>query len=264
MSCESASGGQMIFKEGYMKKCVLLLLPVVLFIVITGMNSKDADSAKALATAGKEGETKMAPEKGKTVIQLPAPRLKGEMSLEECIYKRRSIRSFESRKLTLYEISQLLWAMQGITDERLGLRAAPSAGALYPLEIYVVKDDGVYHYDPHGHRLEVLGTKDVRDELASSALGQSCVRQAAVNFVICAVYERVTTATTKYGEKGVRFTDMEAGHAAQNLHLEAVALGLASVPVGAFMEEGVAKALSLPKGHRPIYILPVGEPVKQK
>ena len=248
-----------------MKKSVLSalggLLPVVLFIVITGMNSKDADSAKALATAGKEGGTKMAPEKGKKVIQLPAPRLKGEMSLEECIQKRRSIRSFEPRKLTLQEISQLLWAMQGITDERRGLRAAPSAGALYPLEIYLVKDDGVYHYEPHGHRLEVLGTKDVRDELVSAALRQSSVRQAAVNFVICAVYERVTT---RYGEKGVRFTDMEAGHAAQNLHLEAVALGLASVPVGAFMEEGVAKALSLPKGHRPIYILPVGEPVKQK
>jgi len=233
-----------------MKKCVLFLLPVVLFIVVMGMNSKD-----------KEGETKMAPEKREKVIQLPAPRLKGETSLEECIYKRRSIRSFGPRKLTLNEISQLLWAMQGITDESRGFRAAPSAGALYPLEIYFVKDDGVYHYEPHGHRLEVLGTENVRDELVSAAYEQSCVRQAPVNFVICAVYERVTI---KYGEKGVRFTDMEAGHAAQNLHLEAVALGLASVPVGAFMEAGVAKALSLPKGHRPIYILPVGEPVKQR
>jgi SagB-type dehydrogenase family enzyme len=204
-------------------------------------------------------EVKPMPEKGKEDknIKLPEPKQKGTISLEECIQKRRSKRNFTPDPLSLEEISQLLWSMQGITEPERGLRAAPSAGALYPLEIYVVKSDGLFHYQPNGRLLETLGNKDIRPDLSRAALGQSFVAQAPVDFVICAVFERITS---KYGERGVMYTHIEAGHAAQNLHLQAVALGLGSVPVGAFREEAVSKTLSLPADHKPLYILPVGHP----
>lgn len=189
------------------------------------------------------------------VISLPEPKLKGTMSLEEAIQRRRSKRSYISQELTLEEISQLLWSVQGITDERMGFRAAPSAGALYPLEIYLVKADGLYLYLPDGHRLKRLSEKDLRRPLAQAALWQGFVAQAPIDIVICAVYERVTS---KYGKRGVRYTDIEVGHAAQNLHLQAVVLGLGSVPIGAFDDDAVKKVLSLPKDHQPLYIIPVG------
>jgi len=189
------------------------------------------------------------------VISLPEPKLKGTMSLEEAIQRRRSKRSYISQELTLEEISQLLWSVQGITDERRGFRAAPSAGALYPLEIYLVKADGLYRYIPDGHRIKRLSEKDLRRPLAQAALWQGFVAQAPIDIVICAVYERVTS---KYGKRGVRYTDIEVGHAAQNLHLQAVALGLGSVPIGAFDDDAVKKVLSLPKDHQPLYIIPVG------
>ncbi len=189
------------------------------------------------------------------VISLPEPKLKGTMSLEEAIQRRRSKRSYISQELTLEEISQLLWSVQGITDERRGFRAAPSAGALYPLEIYLVKADGLYLYLPDGHRIKRLSEKDLRRPLAQAALWQGFVAQAPIDIVICAVYERVTS---KYGKRGVRYTDIEVGHAAQNLHLQAVVLGLGSVPIGAFDDDAVKKVLSLPKDHQPLYIIPVG------
>ena len=192
-------------------------------------------------------------------IQLPQPITKGKISLEETILKRRSQRSFIQKDLTLEEISQLLWAGQGITGkgEGFSLRTAPSAGALYPIEIYLVKKDGLFHYLSQGHKLEVLSEKDLRDSLASVAWGQGSVSQAAADIVICAVYQRVSA---KYGERGIRYTHIEAGHVAQNIHLEAVALGLGSVPIGAFTDEEVKKILSLPKDHEPLYIIPVGYP----
>jgi len=189
------------------------------------------------------------------VISLPEPKLKGTMSLEEAIQRRRSKRSYISQELTLEEISQLLWSVQGITDERRGFRAAPSAGALYPLEIYLVKADGLYRYIPDGHRIKRLSEKDLRRPLAQAALWQGFVAQAPIDIVICAVYERVTS---KYGKRGVRYTDIEVGHAAQNLHLQAIVLGLGSVPIGAFDDDAVKKVLSLPKDHQPLYIIPVG------
>jgi len=189
------------------------------------------------------------------VISLPEPKLKRTMSLEEAIQRRRSKRSYISQELTLEEISQLLWSVQGITDERRGFRAAPSAGALYPLEIYLVKADGLYRYIPDGHRIKRLSEKDLRRPLAQAALWQGFVAQAPIDIVICAVYERVTS---KYGKRGVRYTDIEVGHAAQNLHLQAIVLGLGSVPIGAFDDDAVKKVLSLPKDHQPLYIIPVG------
>jgi len=189
------------------------------------------------------------------IVKLSKPNLKGAMSLEECIQNRRSKRSFRSQPLSLEQISQLLWAAQGITDQKGGLRAAPSAGALYPLEIYVVKSDGLYRYKPQGHELERAGSGDLRNSLAGAALGQKSVSDAPVDIVICGVYERITG---RYGNRGIMYTHIEVGHAAQNIHLEAVALGLGSVPIGAFQEEKAAGVLALPKDHKPLYIIPVG------
>jgi SagB-type dehydrogenase family enzyme len=188
-------------------------------------------------------------------IDLPEPKLKGAVSVEEAIQKRRSVRSYSSKELSMADISQLLWACQGITDTKKLLRASPSAGALYPLEIYLVKDDGLFHYIPEDHKLEAVSDRDLRADLAAAAYGQGFVKEAAIDIVICAVYERITS---KYGDRGIRYTDMEAGHAAENVFLQAVALGLDSVPVGAFSDAAVSKALNLPAGVKPLYILPVG------
>jgi SagB-type dehydrogenase family enzyme len=192
-------------------------------------------------------------------IQLPQPRLKGKVSLEEAIAKRRSQRSFAKNSLSLEEIGQLLWAAQGITatGRGFGFRTAPSAGALYPLEVYLASKDGLFHYLPEGHRLEVLAETDLRNQLHRAALGQGSVAQAAIDIIICAVYTRVTG---QYGERGIRYTDIEVGHAAQNIHLEAAALGFGSVPVGAFNDQRVKEILLLPADCQPLYIIPVGYP----
>lgn len=197
-----------------------------------------------------DGEDDMKPE----FLNLPKPALKGGVSIEETIKARRSIRSYSDKELTLEQLSQLLWAAQGITDAR-GLRAAPSAGALYPLEVYVIKSDGFFHYRPQGHRLKVVEAEDLRQRLASACWGQDFVAQAPVDIVICAVYERITS---RYGDRGVRYTDIEVGHAAENIHLQAVAMGLDSVPVGAFNDKAVSSLLGISKEERPVYIIPVG------
>lgn len=194
------------------------------------------------------------------VFELPQPRLKGRMSLEETLAQRRSIRSFKEGPLKLSELSQLLWAMQGITDPR-GLRTAPSAGATYPLEIYVVVSNiqglspGVYHYMPQGHGLERIAEGDKRQVLYEAALRQAPVKTAPLVVVIAAEYERTVR---RYGERGIRYVHMEAGHVAQNLCLQAVALGLGTVPIGAFEDEEVKNVLGLPEVHKPLYLIPVG------
>ncbi|PIU41320.1 MAG: nitroreductase [Candidatus Omnitrophica bacterium CG07_land_8_20_14_0_80_42_15] len=192
-------------------------------------------------------------------IELPKPKLKGEMSVEEAIAKRRSKRKFTSYELSMEEISQLLWAGQGITDSAKKLRAIPSAGALYPLEIYIVKKDGFYHYIPQGHKLELLKSEDLRGGLTGATWGQNFISEAPISIVICAVRSRVTS---KYGLRGGRYVDVEVGHAAENIHLEAVSLGLSSVPVGAYSDESVSRLLELPPDHEPIYIIPVGREKK--
>ena len=190
-------------------------------------------------------------------IQLPQPATKGEVSFEEAVARRRSERSFKKKDLTLEQIGQLLWAAQGITSKQAGrsLRSAPSAGALYPMEVYAVTASGVYHYVPERHALEVLTEDDLRSDLAAAALGQSAISQAGLDIVICAVYDRVGS---RYGTRARRYTDIEAGHVAQNIHLQAVTLGLGSVPIGAFSDEKVSSVLNLPADQTPLYIIPVG------
>ena len=189
------------------------------------------------------------------VIPLPPPAVSSDKSLEEVLAQRHSIREFGDQLLTTAQIGQLLWAAQGITDDQ-GRRTAPSAGALYPLEMYVATPDGVFHYDPASHQLLQTSRGDPRANLYQAALRQDSVRQAPAVFIVAAVYERTTS---KYGtERSPRYVHLEAGHAAQNLLLQAVALGLGAVPIGAFQDEEVQRALGLPADHEPLYLIPVG------
>jgi SagB-type dehydrogenase family enzyme len=204
-------------------------------------------------------------------IHLPPPSQKGSVSLEEAIAKRRSVRGFAPKALSQLQLSQILWAAQGITDARLKLRTVPSAGATYPLEIFVVcgrngiEDiaEGIYRYQLDSHSLVLRRSGDVRPELARAALDEESIYEAPVNIVICAVYSRTLL---RYGERGERYVHMEAGHAGQNIYLQAVALGLATVAIGAFDDEEVGKVLGLDEEYKPLslaeplYIMPVGSP----
>ena len=188
-------------------------------------------------------------------IDLPEPKILGKMSVEEAIFRRRSERSFYPNELTAGQISQLLWSAQGITDKTWGFRAAPSAGALYPLYLYILKNDGVYQYIPDGHKLVQISAEDKRPALVRASLGQAYISEAPLVIVIAGNF-RIIEA--KYGQRSYRYLNMEIGHAAENIHLQAVALGLASLPIGSFWDDVVAKTLELPETQDPFYIIPVG------
>jgi len=199
------------------------------------------------------------------VIKLPAPQTKGKMSLEETIALRRSIRNFRNQSLSLSQLSQILWVAQGITEPGQGLRAVPSAGATYPLELFVLigrpgvdgVEAGLYHYEVPVHSLRQIKNGDLRTALTAAALGQKCLSQTPVSIIVVAVYERIAR---HYGQRAERYVAMEAGHIGQNVHLEAVALGLATVMIGAFDDNRVASVLELGKSVEPLYIMPLGWP----
>ena len=189
-------------------------------------------------------------------VSLPDPRPESEVSLEEALEGRRSIRQYTSEPLTEAEISQLLWAAQGSTGGGRG-RTAPSAGGLYPLELYVATARGVFHYQPAEHGVVTVSDEDLRESLYRVALSQEAVRDAPAVFAVTAVTARTAT---KYGDRATRYVQLEAGHAAQNLLLQAVALGLGGVPIGAFDDDGVQQVLGLESGNEPLYLIPVGHP----
>ena len=199
------------------------------------------------------------------VIKLPAPQTKGNMSLEETIARRRSVRNFRNQSLSLSQLSQILWAAQGITEPGQGLRAVPSAGATYPLELYISigksgvdgLEAGLYHYEVPVHSLRQIKKEDLSAALTAAALGQRPISQAPVTLIVVAVYERIVR---HYGQRAERYIAMEAGHIGQNVHLEAVALGLATVMIGAFDDNRVASVLELGKSVEPLYIMPLGWP----
>lgn len=224
-----------------MKRCFLAAFSAVLAITFSGRKEEINAMERTKATA------------------LSAPTLKGAVSLEEAIQKRRSIRAYSGRELNPAQISQLLWAAQGITRRKGLLRSAPSAGAGYPMETYLLKKDGVFHYLPKTHSLETVTGADLRAELSGGALGQSSIAAAPVSIVLCAAYEKLSG---RYGERSRRYAAMEAGHIAQNIHLQAAALGLGSVPIGAFDDEQVKNVLKLPPGCEPLYIIPAGYPAE--
>ncbi len=189
------------------------------------------------------------------------PWFRSEVSVEEAIKERRSKRLFAEQSMQLNQVGQLCWAAQGITNTR-GFRATPSAGALYPLEVLVVSgnvhnlEPGVYHYNPKQHALDYLNNIDVRPDLSRAALNQRSVQWAPVDIVIGAVYQRTRA---KYGDRAIRYIHMEAGHAAQNIYLQAVALGLNTVSIGAFRNDQLKKVLQLVQDVEPLYIMPVGK-----
>jgi SagB-type dehydrogenase family enzyme len=193
-------------------------------------------------------------------ILFPKPEKFGKVSIEETLSKRRTIRNYSKEPIQLKELGQLLWAAQGITSDE-GFRTAPSAGALYPLEIFIVTgnveelEDGIYRYNPTKHSIIKISSGDKRKQLADAALGQEQIQTAAVNIIITAVLKRTTW---KYGERGKRYVHIEVGHSAQNVMLQAEALGIGVCPVGAFQDEKVQKLLGL-TDEEPLYILTVGK-----
>jgi SagB-type dehydrogenase family enzyme len=186
---------------------------------------------------------------------LPSPQGKGKQSLEEVLTERRSVRSFRPDALSPQQIAQLCWAAQGVTDGATGRRTCPSAGALYPLELYVATAGGVEHYVPTGGSLQKVLDADVRGKLAGAALHQGFVEDAPAVFVITAVVSRMAR---KYAGRARRYVDMEVGHAGQNILLQAQALGLGAVAVGAFEDDQAARVLSLPADEEVLYLIPVG------
>jgi SagB-type dehydrogenase family enzyme len=196
--------------------------------------------------------------------ELPLPDVKrdGEVAVERALGLRRSVREFSPEPLSLAAVAQLLWAAQGITDPE-GFRTAPSAGALYPLEVYLVAGAveglgaGIYRYEPRRHRLSLASAGDPRADVAKAALDQAWVAEAPAIVVLAAVYERTAR---KYRERTARYVHIEAGHAAQNVYLQATALGLGTTLVGAFRDPELIRVLGLPANAKPVALLPVGKP----
>ena len=202
----------------------------------------------------------MSPATPSKTIMLPKPRYTGDISVEQALRARRSVRSYKDNPLDMTEISQILWSAQGITSTR-GFRTAPSAGALYPLELYVIAGNvkslpsAIYKYTPRNHALLEVVSGDRRSHLSRAALRQSSIKKAPAVILFCAVYERTTG---KYGQRGIRYVHMEVGHAAQNACLQAIALGLHTAVIGAFRDEEVKAIANLPVDEHPLYFLPVG------
>jgi SagB-type dehydrogenase family enzyme len=196
-------------------------------------------------------------------MNLEQPLLDGSISLEKTIEQRRTNRSFENKPMAIQQLSQILWAAQGITGVSGFGRSAPSAGALYPLDVYAVigkksievLDCGVYHYSPRGHSIRKVADEDRRKDIAIASLRQMWIAEAPVLFVITAEYRRITV---KYGNRGIRYAHMEVGHVGQNIFLQCQALGLTAGIVGAFHDKEVAKIVRANKDHEPLIIMPVG------
>jgi len=265
-------------------KLFVMILIVIISLFITkygradflawqneGSYNQDEDISGSLPSGPTEGFPFMlamasVPESkdtSKNNIDLPKPKFKGSMSVEETIKKRRTERSFVSITLSQQQLSQILWAAQGITEEGGFKRSIPSAGALYPLNIFAVVgkegvDDvqaGVYQYQPAHHQIKCVIPGDLRKKLAEAALSQMWISRAPITIVITAEYERTTE---KYGKRGVRYIHMEVGHAGQNIFLQAESLNLGAGIVGAFEDERVKDILKLPDEYVPLLIMPVG------
>lgn len=228
---------------------VTAALALAVLAILSSCGDGDPDDAAAEAPSGQ-------------ITELPQPVVDGDLSLESALAQRRSVRSFAPDPLSLQELGQLLWAAQGITAE-WGGRTAPSAGGLSPIELHVAVsavrglDPGVYRYRPADHSLEHTVGRDLRDDSVPDVLDQESIGAAPASIVVAAVQARTAE---RYGRRAERYVTLEAGHVAQNVALQAVALGLGSVPVGAFDDDEVAAILRFEPGERPLYILPVGHP----
>ena len=208
-------------------------------------------------------------------IELPVPSLDGTESLEKVLSKRRSIRKYSEDSLSLSEISQILWAAQGITQKneetpsiRLSEhRTAPSAGALYPIELYIAVARvsglslGLYQYNPQQHAMIKVLVGDRRADISNAALKQSAIKKAAVNIIITGVYNRTAK---KYGKRAERYVQIESGAVCQNIYLQSYALGLGTVYIGAFKDDSLKATLNIPEEEYPLGIMPIGKIIKEK
>ncbi len=227
---------------------IVTLIIIISLFILTGKNLIKKTKRKKINQA-------------KSIVVLPKPLHSGEVSIEEALWKRRSVRNYKTESLQLEEISQLLWAAQGVTGDE-DKKTTPSAGALYPLEIYIMTANvkglspGVYHYLPGDHALLQIAEGDKRIQLSAAALMQAVFRHCAAVLIFAANYNR---STNKYFERGKRYVHIETGHSAQNVFLQAVPLQIGSVTVGAFADRLVKKILELPENEEPIYLMPLGK-----
>ncbi len=195
-------------------------------------------------------------------IELPHPKLTSKISVEEALLKRRSVRDYSGEPLVISEISQILWAAQGITGESYDFRTAPSAGALYPLEIYIAVSNvkelsaGLYKYNPKKHVLRKVSDGDKRNEISNAALKQDAIGNSSAIIIITAVYERTAV---KYGNRTERYVNIEVGAVGQNVYLQSVSLGLGTVMIGAFKDDDLKNVLNLPASEQPLAIMPLGK-----
>jgi len=219
------------------------------------------EASEVVAKTEEEEEEEPAPPNSPSEVQLPEPREDSDVSIEEALLKRRSIRTYTGEALSLQEVSQLLWAAQGTTSPR-GFRTAPSAAATYTLETYIVVGDveglgeGVYRYETRQHKLVKVQEGDCRPQLTRASMGPYFIEGGAVYIVFTAVYRRITAGAGT--EAGKKFTHMEVGHAAQNVYLQVISLGLATVVIGGFSDSQARKILELPENETPLYFMPVG------
>jgi SagB-type dehydrogenase family enzyme len=190
-------------------------------------------------------------------FDLPQPKTDGKISAEKAINSRRSRRRYKNQLITIKQLSQILWAAQGITDKKRGFRAAPSAGALYPMEVFAVVPEGVYRYIPSTHSLKRITKGDKRKALAKVCLNQDWVEKCSVDIVISAVYGR---CSIKYGKRAQRYCMIEAGAIGENIYIQVEALKLGTVMVGAYYDNDVQKVLKLKKREKPLLVMPVGIP----
>lgn len=224
---------------------VVFIVPLIILIVILIL-LKDYQSKTVMV-------------KSQNIIKLPTPIFQSSLSIEEAIYNRQSIREYKGEPLTLAEISQLLWSAQGINKHHS--RTVPSAGALYPLEIYLVVKNvndlstGVYHYLPSSHSLEIYLNDDIVEELTVAALDQEMIAEASLNIIISGIFERTAV---KYGDRAEQYVYQESGHVSQNIYLQCESLGLGTVTVGGFNQKAVDQLLGFAEGQMTLYIMPVG------
>ena len=186
------------------------------------------------------------------IVQLTEPSLKGSVSLEEALKKRRSVRQFADQQLKFSQIGQLAWAGQGITEPARGLRTAPSAGATYPIKLYFATQEGLFVYKAEEHSLEQTSNLDVRGKLATT--------NAPCNIIITGSERQLAT---KFRGEANKYMLLEAGHIAQSIQLQAVCMGLGSVAIGGFNARGVNRACNLSRSLEPLLIISVGYPDAQ-
>ncbi|MCL2560721.1 MAG: SagB/ThcOx family dehydrogenase [Rikenellaceae bacterium] len=250
------------------KHKIALALFSMIFLAACGQATNQPEAENG--TPDKQHSATFAPqlEQGE-IIHLPQPRTDGAVSVEKALNNRRSHRHFQDRELSQDKLSQMLWAAYGITQptpnrpaSRGGLRTAPSAGALYPFELYVAVgkvagiEPGVYRYIADGHKMVKVIDEDVRAALSAAALGQKMVEDAPASLIYTAIYSRMTE---RYGERGrERYVYIDLGHSAQNVYLQAEASGLGTCAVGAFTDDAVTEVMRLPQEEAPLYIMPIG------